>query len=322
VKQAFFAFLIIVAVPSFSQTRQDTFVYIVDITDGTAEERRFFEDNLGMEISAAGYTLTGDILNADYALSCSIQDDEDGAGRLLACSLVDTKNERELVSTALGYDRVEETYEMLPYIIWSMFANASLKQQEPEKEIVEIEKEVPVYIEVVREVEKPVLPEQTEPSGDWKRRRVFLNLRAGLSSRYYRAAGDAAPIASTLTFDAGVESELHLFDFLAVQLGLGFSLDQAEYRRSPSDPSPLTTLGPYLGPYATIPLLGTTTPPPLGLLGGLDLSVKTGIGIILFDLRCAVDLGSTGVVDGALDYHRMFITLSAGYKFGFLRKRG
>jgi hypothetical protein len=295
-----------------------------------------------MDIPAAGYILTDDILEADYALSCSITDAEEEGGRLLTCSLLDAKNEREITSTALLYSTIEETYNMLPYMVWSLLSSAPLKQREPEKEIVEIEK-TPVYFDArggggggggaAR------FPADAGPPDAWKRRWVFLNARAGLSSRYYLGSGDSTPTASILTFDGGVESELHLFKFLALQLGVNFALDQAEYRRSPSNPtpmvyatsvlsvplmvkavfnpSPLTTLGPYLGAHWTTPLLGPARPPPFGLLGGLDLSVKAGPGVLFFDLRYSLDLGATDVVDSPISYRRMFITLSAGYKLGF-----
>jgi hypothetical protein len=135
VKQALFAFLlVIVSAPSFSQTRVDTLVYVLDIEGGTAAERRFFKDNLRLEIPATGYALTDNILEADYALSCDIVDDEDGKGRLLVFSLLDAKREIELASTALLYRTLDEAHEMLPYIVWSVFSNAPLKQR-PRKEI-------------------------------------------------------------------------------------------------------------------------------------------------------------------------------------------
>jgi hypothetical protein len=194
---------------------------------------------------------------------------------------------------------------------------------------------VPFYVEDIREVEKTA---PSEPLDAWKFRRMFFNARAGLSSRYYLARSDATPNASVITFDVGVESELRLFDFLALQLGLSFALDRAEYQRSPSNPSsivyassvlgiplmakyifnpsPLRTLGLYLGAYATLPLMGMADPPPFGLLGGMDMAVKTGLGVLLFDLRYSSDLGNTSVVDNAIAYYRMFLTLSVGYKFG------
>jgi hypothetical protein len=340
VKRALFVFLLFLSsLAAFSQTRQDTLVYVLDIAGGTAGERSFFMDNLRLEIPAAGYALTTEILDADYALSCYLLDDKTGEGRLLMCSLLDAQTEKELVSTALLYHGVDEAYEMLPYVLWSLFANAPLKSPPPEEKMAEIEKEAPVSLELPRE-EEPA--DSGEPPDSWKYRWLFLNARAGLSSRYYLAASDTAPSASILTLDAGAESELHLFKFLALQLGLNFALDRAEYRRSPANPSPmvyatsvlsaplmvkylfnpspLTTLGPYLGAYASFPLLGAAKPPLLGLLAGLDLSVKTGPGVLLFDLRYAADLGNTDVMDSVIDYYRMFLTLSAGYKFGIVRR--
>jgi hypothetical protein len=331
--------LLLASAPAFSQARQNVFVYLLDINGGTAGERRFFSDNLRMEIPAAGYALTDDILEADYALSCSIRADGEGRGRLLLCSLVDAKNETEIASATLLYNATEETYGMLPYMVWTVFSNAPLKQGAPEREIAEIEGRVPAYLDARGTAGSPG---GAGPPDAWKHRRVFLNLRAGLSSRYYLGGSDSAPTASILTFDGGLESELCLFNVLALQLGLNFALDQAEYRRSPSNPtpmvcatsvmsvplmvkyifnpSPLTNLGPYLGAFWTSALLGAAKPPPFGLLAGLDLSAKTGMGVLLFDLRYGVDLGRTDTVYSVISYHRMFVTLSGGYKFGFIKR--
>jgi hypothetical protein len=347
VKQALFAFLLLLAaLPAFPQTRSDTLVYVLDIEGGTTEERRFFANNLRKEIPVSGYTLTNKILEADYAMSCYITDDSEG-GRLLVCSLLDAKNEKELVSTSLRYHEVEEAYELLPYIVWSVLSNAPLKRPAQGKGLVEIENQEPLRVEIVRGGESPLLPVQTDPQqsdsdGRWKQRRIFLNARAGPSMRFYLADSDTAPTTSIVTFDAGLETELHFFNFLALQLGLNFALDQAEYRRSPSNPTPIVyatsvfgiplmakcifnpspqaTLGPYLGAYATFPLLGASRPPPLGLLGGLDVTVQTSLGPLLFDLRYSMDLGDTTVADSAIVYRRMFLTFSVGYKFGFLKR--
>jgi hypothetical protein len=275
----------------------------------------------------------------------------------LFCSLLDADDETELVSATLRYGALEEAYETLPYILRSLFVNAAHK---PPPEIVEVEKRIPVYVEknppvrseVVRETVSKASgpsggwqgpPEQTDPAAGWKHRLVFLNLRAGPSFRSYQAGNLVTPSASIVTFDAGFESELHFFKALALQLGLGLALDHAEYRQSPSNPwsvvyatsvisvpfmakyifnpSPLTTLGPCLGGYATLPMLGAAKPPPFGLLGGLELSVKTGLGILLFDLRYSMDLGNTGIIESAIVYYRTFLTLSAGIKFGFIDKQ-
>jgi hypothetical protein len=253
---------------------------------------------------------------------------------------LDARNERELASTALAYNAVEDTYETLPYFIWSLFVNAPLPQRRTETAVAE----TPVRVGRVRSLGRYATPEEIEEAQEWKHRLLFLNARAGLSSRFYLAGNDSpdAPSASIFTFDVGLEPELQFFDFFALQLGLNFSLDRAEYQRSPSNrtpvpyatsvlsiplmakyifnPSPQATLGPYLGAYAIFPLMGAASPPPFGLLAGLDASVDTALGALLFDLRYSVDLGVTNVSDRSVAYRRMFLTLSVGYKFGFIKR--
>jgi hypothetical protein len=345
VKQALFVFLLFLAsLPLSSQTRQDGLVYVMDINGGTAGDRLFFANSLRIKIPAAGYALTDDILKADYALGCYLADSQEGEERLLVCSLLDAKAEKEIFSTVLRYQGVEDAYAMLPDFIGALFSALPLKPPETATatESAEITEETPASGGAAGETEETAPREDAGQPDAWKSWRLFLNARVGLSSRYYLAVSDAAPGASAITCEAGVEPELRLLDFLALQLGLDFSLDRAEYRRSPSNPvaivyatsvlsvpfmvkyifnpTPLTTLGPCLGLFVTVPLMGAARPPPFGLLGGLDLSVKTSLGIILFDLRASVDLGRTDATDGFVAYHRVFVTLSAGYQFGLLRR--
>jgi hypothetical protein len=341
VKKALCALMLLLfSFPVFSQTRADTLVYVLDILGGTAEEQAFFLENLKIEIPAAGYTITENILEADYALSCSIVEDDTGHSLLL--SLVNAKEEREIVSTDLAYTEKEETYEMLPFVLWSMFSGAPLKQVVTEIEYVEVEKEVPVYIEVIREVEK----KKPEPTDEWKNRWLFVNAKLGVSPRFYLSAAPGQPDAMNFTFEGGIEPEISipfLFDSIAVQLGINFALDRMEYQRSPINPmmisystyilsipilvkyvfnpGSLTSLGSYLGAYFPIPLLGVSTPPFLGLIAGLDFNYKTaGPGALVFDLRYSMDLGSSSVSDGSISYNRIFVTLSVGYKLGFISR--
>ncbi|WP_010258107.1 hypothetical protein [Treponema primitia] len=316
----------------FSQTRIGAAVFI-DIAGGTAEEQRFFDQNLRMEVIAAGYTITEDILEADYALICSINTTARSPGRVLELTLFDVEDEIDIVSTELPFAVKEDTYETLQPVLRSVFASAPLKEVSTELQIVQVEK--------IRSLQNRLM--RTPPDA-WKHRWIFLNARAGISSRFYTAIDDSMPSTSGITYDIGVEPEFHVLTFLALQLGLNLALDRAEYQRSPGNPTsivystsilsvPFTvkyifdlsdsfTLGPYVGGYATFPLLGASTPPPVGILAGLDFGVKTGVGVLLFDLRYSADLGNTVVSESTipLSYNRMFITLSAGYRFGFLKR--
>jgi hypothetical protein len=338
VKQALCAFLLFLAsVPAFSQAGRDALVYVLEVRGGTAGERRYFEDNLGREIPP-GYALTRNILLADYALSSYIMDSQDKAGHLLVCSLLDAKQERELVSISLLYTAPEETLPMLPYMLWSLFSNAPLEWRDPKLAIVEIKGEAPVQ----GGENADLAPEYAEAPEAWKNPRLFFNARAGLSVRFY-IGEDSIPTTSILTFEGGLESEIRLLDFFALQLGLNFALDQVEYQHPPPTPDPFvystsimsiplmakfflhpstrTILGLYLGSYWTVPLLGMTEPPPFGFLGGLDLAVKTRLGVLFLDLRYSMDLGRTGIMDSPISYHRMFASICGGYKIGIVKRQ-
>jgi hypothetical protein len=328
VKQVLCVFLLFLAsAPVFSQTGRDALVYVLDIQGGTDWERRYFSDYLGLELPP-GYALTRDILSADYALSPYIEDNQDRAGRLLVCSLLDARQEKELVTASLMYSFPEETRAMLPYMLWSMFVNAPLEWRDPKLAIIEIGGEAPV---------QGAASAYVEPLDAWKNPRFFFNPRAGLSFRFY-IGNSAVPTASILTVEGGLEPEIRLLKYFSLQLGLNFSLDQAEYKRSPSNPvplvystsimsvplmtkfvfhpSPLTTLGLCLGAYWTAPILGTAEPSPMGLLAGLDLAAKTSAGVFFLDFRYSADLGRTGIEDSHISYHRMFISICGGYKIG------
>jgi hypothetical protein len=166
---------------------------------------------------------------------------------------------------------------------------------------------------------------------------LYLNARLGVSARYYRDAAEDIPVI--ITADGGIEGELHPFKFLALQFGLNYAMDWDPKTSAPLkgssilstpvmlkfifNPGTASTLGFYGGGYMSFAHWGPTSPPPFGVLGGLDVAVSAGPGAVLFDLRYSKDLGSTGIQDGEFTaYNRMFLTFSIGYKFGFINRKG
>jgi hypothetical protein len=95
-------------------------------------------------------------------------------------------------------------------------------------------------------------------------------------------------------------------------------------------------LSPFLGAYYILPLgnfetvnslnmegqsNSYTVSPPIGLLGGLSGALKLGPGNIFAELRYAADLGEPEA--GNLPtYRRSMLTLSLGYEWGFIEKKG
>ncbi|GHV73124.1 hypothetical protein AGMMS49940_04260 [Spirochaetia bacterium] len=171
----------------------------------------------------------------------------------------------------------------------------------------------------------------------WKYKWLFLNARIGVSNRYFLTkAGELAAIM--LTGEAGVETEFHFFNFFALQFGLNYAMDW-DPRNSTIvnstnilsiplmvkfifNTSPATTLGLYGGGYGSFTILGPITPPPFGILAGVDTAIKAGPGAVLFDIRYSADLGTTDPHDAAIaPYQRMFLTFSAGYKLGMIPRK-
>jgi hypothetical protein len=173
-------------------------------------------------------------------------------------------------------------------------------------------------------------------SDAWKHKVLFLNARLGVSNRYFLSKG--VPDALIFTGDAGIEGEVHPFNFFALQFGANYAMDWDPRVSSPLsgtyivsipfmakfllNTSKATTLGIYGGGYANFPILGKTTPPPFGVLAGLDLAVHAGPGAVLFDIRYSADMGNTDAEDDKIEsYNRMFLTFSAGYKIGFIKRK-
>jgi hypothetical protein len=179
-------------------------------------------------------------------------------------------------------------------------------------------------------------PTEDAPPDDWKYQWLYLDGRVGISNRYYLSNGGPNGSATIFTFDVGIEPEIHFHDFLAFQFGLNFAMDKTEYSNPNASFSTYLlsipfmfkylintprffTTGFYFGGYTTFDLMGPADPPPFGLLGGVDFTVKVGPGALLFDIRFSGDIDGTDISDApGYSYDRMFLTLSAGYKFGFI----
>jgi hypothetical protein len=321
---------------AFSQTRVDTFVYVRDIFSGAPEERSDIQQNLKAGVSVLGFSVTENIREADYVVSCSIIGE---ALPLMTLTLLNT-NEESLDSRDLVFTRPQETYDRFPDVLQSLFDGQLLGQISVN--------EVDVAPETAAADQEPANGVSANPGTAavnqkpamrdvWKHKVLFLNARLGVSNRYYLSDTEDKPTV-LFTVDGGLEGELHPFKFLALQFGLNYAVDW-DPRTSTLlngtsvlsipvmlkfifNPSMTTTLGFYGGGYTNFVLLGTTTPPLLGVLGGVDLAVKAGPGAVLFDLRYSIDMGSTDVHDDNIEsYKRMFLTLSAGYKFGFFARK-
>jgi hypothetical protein len=302
-----------------------------------------------MEISAAGYTIIDDIFDAIYSVGASIAPEDDGS--VLSITLSNVEESREMVTQELFYMRVEESYEILPFLVWQMLANAPFLVNDipppPPPRVYNTETEstnnsgrMTPIVNLVNAV----------PDDDsWKNKWIYLGAKFGVSPRFYTAAGDKAN-ATSITIELGVESSIQVADFLSVQVETNFSLDTADYQnleeipaaqppvlsdktyRNPIINFPLLLKGvlkpgrsflvePYGGAYLNLPLTAEIQPPIGGWTAGLDFGVKTGGGIIFFDFRYSTDFGKTKVNDRRIEFNRNIVSVTAGYKVGFLNRK-
>jgi hypothetical protein len=360
VKQTICAFLLFFsAIPAFSQTRLDTFVYVRDVYSGPPEERRSIQQNLKTGVRALGFSVTESIREADYLLSCSVKGD---FLPLLVLALLNP-GDVELASRDLVFTYPDQAYARFPEVLDYLFAGQPLRQRPaagvsaaPGTMAAAARKPAtgvnvqpgaaadqgpvsgePETAAAIQPGESPVSSTGASSLDAWKHNWLFLNARLGVSNRYFLTkAGE--PAVLLFTGEAGIEPEFHFANFFALQFGLNYAMDWDPRNSSPLNgtyilsvpfmakfifnTSTATTLGIYGGGYASFAILGQTTPPPLGILAGADLAIKAGPGAVLFDVRFSADMGSTDAEDDNIEsYNRMFLTLSAGYKIGFVKRK-
>jgi hypothetical protein len=345
----------------FSQNRADTTIYVEPISGGTRAEQSFFDENLKMEVAAAGYTLIDEMVDATYSVGGSIAPEDDG--NVLSITLSNVEQGRELVAQELFYVSVEESYEVLPFLIWQMLANAPFividVPPTPPPAPVSISSsssgdtsnnsgKIATIVNLVNAV----------PDDDsWKHKWIYTGIRLGLSPRMYQFA----ETNSSWDFKPEVDLELglHFLDFLTLQVEVNFNMENVPFM-APSDPAQPTVLSSYSfdpgliafpvllkgvlkpglnfiielygGAYFISPII-IIKPPELdsvlsriGWIAGFDFGVKSGSGIIFFDFRFSMDLEDTKVVNSlgsGVEYKRIVAAIVAGYKIGFMnRKQG
>jgi hypothetical protein len=338
---------------AFSQNRADTTLYIAPITGGSSSDRTFFEENLKMEVAAAGYNVIDDLLDAIYSISSSIAPEDDG--NVLSVTLSNVAESREMVTQELFFVRPEESYEVLPFLVWQMLANAPFLVTEapppppPPPTVVNTDTNAARMAPIVNLI-------NAVPDDDtWKNKWIYLGARFGPSLHFYMTGSDSLNKdvdIQNFTVEVGLEASIQVLDFLSVQTEVVFSLDNADYRKltRPSagsgqevdhvyksaylnfplivkavlKPGRTFLVEPYGGAYLTAGLGGDMQLPVGGWLAGADVGFKVGTGVLFIGLRYATDFLDTTVTGdygGLVEFRRHIATVSAGYKIGFLNRK-
>jgi hypothetical protein len=341
----------------YSQNRADTTLYIEPISGGPAADRTFFEENLKMEASAAGYNVIDELIDAIYSIGGSIAPEDDG--NVLSITLSNVAESREMVTQELFYLQVEESYETLPFLVWQMMANAPFLETEapppasPPPVVSSADPAASRMAPIVNLI-------NAVPDDDtWKNKWIYLGAKFGPSLHFYTTGSDSVNKnvdTQRFTVAAGLEALVQVLDFLNVQIEVNFGMDNADYRGlTPLPGSGTVTVDPvYKSLYLYFPLLvkGVLKPgrtflvepyggaylnldlglegnnmqiPVGGWIAGAGFGFKVGSGVLFFDLRYATDFLDTTVTGedygGLVELRRHTATISAGYKIGFLNRK-
>jgi hypothetical protein len=343
----------------YSQNRADTTLFIDPISGGSPSDRTFFEENLKMEASAAGYNVIDDLFDAIYSIGGSITPEDDG--NVLSLTLSNVAESREMVTQELFYIQVEESYEVLPFLVWQMMANAPFLVAEtppppppPPTVIAATDANANANANANRMTPIVNLINAVPDDDTWKNKWIYLGAKFGPSLHFYMAGPNSFNKdidIQSFTAETGLEASVQVVDFLTVQLEVNFSMDNADYRdlmvpyvsetvnhvykaaylsmplllKLVLKPGRIFLLEPYGGAYLNIDFgVGDMQLPVGGWLAGAAIGFKVGSGVLFFDLRYATDFLDatvTGDYSGLVEVRRHTATVSAGYKIGFLNRK-
>jgi hypothetical protein len=313
-----------------SDVTENVKVYIYPATGGTAAERDYFDFNLQQEVFGSGYELTNNqyptaeeaIDRSDFYITVFLEVDGGSGEHLITTELYNTKTDDLIVTNGMGYQYLDEMYEWNLTIIYRLMANVpNLKSTN----IVSTD-----YFKT-----------------EYPHNRLYLGALGGYSMRFFTIPGGGKDVQTFTNFMLGGQASYLVLPYLAIQAEVLFTMDTVpvdwiddtgakvtdEYQ-SISFMFPVMAkgvfgrgpfvIGPFAGLYLTIPLYmkgpdgGTFSYTlPLGVVGGVDLGMHLGPGLLVLDVRYSRDFGKVKV-GGESRYQRSGVSMSLGYKWGFL----
>ncbi|MDR1929976.1 MAG: hypothetical protein LBQ44_05020 [Treponema sp.] len=352
--------LMLLCFSGYAQNRADTTVHVAPVQGGDEDARLFFLQNFEMEVGSRSYAVTSDAAAADYTLTSTLARVEDvpfndapGEGgdfpliQNLHLALVDNSNGHVIAEQDMYFEVLEETYDILPLLVFSMIANIPLTKLDS-------------------------IPSKPIGGGggfnglenDPLDRKFYLGVGAGLSWGFYALGGGAdykSAVAQSVSWELSVLAAFRPFSWLSIQAEAVINQDSQSFQMlKPSGIGWITyterystqtltfplivkipllldsfLLSPYGGFYYTLPLRGMSresnepgalgsysyNQPPLGMTAGLEIGFRLGPGLVFLNLRYFVDFGSVAVPATAFSYNRSRFSLSSGYQIGFFQRK-
>jgi hypothetical protein len=209
----------------------------------------------------------------------------------------------------------------------------------------------------IDEAEQARVQAEADRKRAWKNKWLYFGLRGGGSLRTYTLNEDIpAEIPDKgFTFEGAAQLSFQFTSFLALQAEGIFTRDTVKYQGTEGYEASLTSLSVMLplalkftfrpGPVLIAPFGGAYFNLPvgdmafesndgkesysfsqsIGVMGGLDLGLKLGPGVLFLDARLAMDLGDTSVSDsgGTLQIYKRepMLSVSMGYEIGIFNRK-
>ncbi|MDR2760027.1 MAG: hypothetical protein LBB78_11680 [Spirochaetaceae bacterium] len=329
------------ALALFAQSRNDVTVYIPPVTGGLPEQQVFFAENFKMELMGANYAVVGDVMDSDYTLALTITqeaetyEDETGATveetgeiiNVLAVSLQDSNDGREVLQFSWAFNTLEEMYEWNLHLIYQAMANVPLTKL-------------------------TVVPD----TDHWRNKWLYIRASFDYPITFYASP---EPTAITGTPVAGQPTPYSVLDhkvlpFPGITLGVEFQFlnwmsAEGDFKvnfgdplsttfipaidfqlKFPLKPSKHFMIEPYgMATFPTTTATDTVEFPRIGIGGGVQLGVKGGsMGAIFVDVNYVHYLGKVTTKNNdtnkpnpaTIDWNRFSVGLGIGYKIGFFNR--
>jgi hypothetical protein len=298
--------LLISAAAVYSQTREDTKIFVRPVSGGTKEESDYFHDNFIMEIEAARYMIVDSEGEADFAfrLDCVKGTDEFGDWKALEITVLELREGREVITLSCYYDELREMYDWNLYLVYQAMANVPLTKQ-----YVSIGQKVreSVYIDTSPQV----LAMQAWEDQRWQSKWIYVTGYGSIGFYY--------------GFGGGITGEFQFLNWMSAEAGVEIKYNTAHTDpyllinvpvlvKFPLKPSRHYMISPYLGAQYSLFVNGPSAPFSFPL--GVQAAVKAwSRGGFFIDIRYNLNiLNSAG---GEIDYYKDSIELEFGYKFGW-----
>ena len=344
-RRIFLALLIAAAASAAAQSREDVRIYIPLVVAVEPMQADFFQKNFAMEIAAAGYTVTENVVEADYSLRLRVTENTTpGEHRyVLQINLIRNSDNSQVVSLSFGFSELEEMYNHNLSLIYQTLANVPLSRGGDDKTLVKFMvgkdgerddwwRNKWLYLRV--SADYPINYYQIKPDGLYKGGFVFEGEMES-PGRFSRitpqvvampgaTVGLEVQFLSWMSFEANVELRLWDVAGFAFLPGIGAQL------KFPLKPFNYFMLEPYGAFVISASNEGESISfSRYSIGGGMQFGVKgRDEGVFFFDASFIYSLGEviTPNTDtsfrqpAALHWNRFAIGLSVGFKTGFFNR--